>query len=172
MKKMQELKPQADRVMAQHKDDPAKAQKELFALYREHRVSPLGGCLPMLLQFPVFIALFQAISHFVELRGKSFLWITDLSLPDRLAKLPLSFPIIGSDLNALPIVMAVAMYAQTRLSQRAMPKDQSSQAANAMMSAPVMSILFGVMFYNFPSGLVLYWLTNSLSAILLYRLAS
>lgn len=170
MKKMQELKPHMDKIMAQHKDDPKKANQEMFALYKAHRVSPLSGCLPMLLQIPIFIALFQAISHFVDLRGKSFLWIADLSLPDRMARLPISLPILGSELNALPIIMAVVMYVQTKFSTQAAGTAQANPTAQ-MMSGPLMPILFGVMFYQFPSGLVLYWLTNSLMSLAVYRLA-
>ncbi|MBI3011500.1 MAG: membrane protein insertase YidC [Candidatus Omnitrophica bacterium] len=169
MKKMQELKPKLDKIMAQHKEDKTKANQEIFALYRAHKVSPLSGCLPMLLQLPVFIALFQAMSHFIELRGKRFLWISDLSLPDRLAQLPISLPLIGQDFNLLPVIMSVAMYLQTKLSQQ--PSSAAEQNPTArMMSGPWMSIVFCFMFYNFPSGLVLYWLTNSLTSIALYRL--
>jgi len=170
MKKMQELKPQMDKIMAQHKENPQQANREVFGLYKKHRVSPLSGCLPMLLQMPIFLALFQAISHDIELRGKSFLWIADLSLPDRLAKLPISLPLLGDYLNALPVIMAVAMFLQTRLSQQSMPADKTNPAAS-IMSGPLMSVLFGVMFYQFPSGLVLYWLTNSVMSIVWYRLA-
>ncbi len=170
MRKMQELKPQIDRIMAQHKGNTTIANREVFALYKQHRISPLSGCLPMLLQMPIFIALFQAISHFVELRGQRFLWIKDLSLPDRLSQLPIALPLLGKDLNLLPIIMAVAMYIQTKLSQGR--SGQSTQDPTAkMFSGPMMSVLFGVMFYQFPSGLVLYWLTNSLMSLVWYRLA-
>ena len=164
MRKMQELKPQVDRLMAQHKSDPTRANKEVFALYKEHRVSPLSGCLPMLLQMPVLIAMFRAISHFIELRGQPFLWIKDLSSPDRLAKLPFSIPFIGSELNVLPVIMAAVMYVQSRMSQGKVSQDQSNPGMT-LMSGPMMSVIFGVMFYQFPSGLVLYWLTSSLTSL-------
>jgi YidC/Oxa1 family membrane protein insertase len=170
MRKMQELKPKIDRIMAQNKEDPKRANQEIFALYKENRVSPLSGCLPMLLQVPIFIALFQALSQFIDLRGKEFLWIKDLSLPDRLAPLPFSVPVLGRDLNVLPIIMAVAMYFQTKLSQANIPTDQGNPTAK-MMSGPMMPILFGVMFYQVPSGLVLYWLTNTLISLLWYKQA-
>ena len=170
MKKMQALKPQIDRLTAANKDDPTRANKEIFELYKQHKVNPLSGCLPMLLQMPILIALFQAISHFIELRGKPFLWIRDLSLPDRLAQLPASLPVLGSDLNILPIIMAGAMYVQSKSSQRNVSVDKNNPAS-AMMSGPTMSVMFGIMFYRFPSGLVLYWLTNSLLSLAWYRLA-
>ena len=171
MKKMQELKPRVDQIMAQHKNEPQRVNRELFALYKEHKVSPLSGCLPMFIQFPVFIALFQAISHYVELRGRPFLWIKDLSLPDHVARLPFSIPILGEHLNLLPIVMAVAMYIQTKMSQANMAIDPNNPTAK-MMSGPMMSVLFGFMFYQFPSGLVLYWLTNSLFSLAVYKTAT
>ncbi|MEK6600957.1 MAG: membrane protein insertase YidC, partial [Candidatus Binatota bacterium] len=170
MKKMQELKPQIDRLMAQHKSDQTRANKEVFGLYKQHRVSPLSGCLPMLLQMPIFIAMFQAMSHFIELRGRSFLWIKDLSLPDRLAHLPFSIPLIGNEFNLLPIIMAAVMYVQSRMSQVTTAQGQNNPAMK-MMSGPAMSIVFGFMFYQFPSGLVLYWLTNSVTSLAWYRMA-
>jgi len=170
MKKMQQLKPQIDVLMAKYKGDPQRANREVFALYKEQKVSPVSGCLPMLLQFPVLIALFQGISHFIELRGQSFLWIADLSLPDRLAELPFALPLLGRDVNALPIIMAGAMFVQTKTSQKQMSGAESNPMAK-MMSGPLMSVIFGVMFYQFPAGLVLYWLTNSLMSIVWYRVA-
>lgn len=161
MKKMQELQPKMNQLKAKYANDPQRVNKETLQLFREHKVSPLSGCLPMFLQLPIFFALWSAISHVIELRGEPFLWIKDLSLPDRLAKLPMGF-----DLNALPLLMAGAMYVQTKLSQ---PKTQTPAAS--MFAGPLMPVLFGVMFYQVPSGLVLYWLTNSLTSILWYRIA-
>ena len=170
MKKMQQLKPQMDKIMAQHKGDTQKANAEVMRLYREQKVSPLSGCLPMLLQFPVLIALFQAITHFIELRGKSFFWINDLSLPDRVATLPFALPILGHDINLLPMIMAVVMYFQSKRSQQQVSSSEANPMAS-IMSGPLMSVMFGIMFYQFPSGLVLYWLSNSLSTLVLYSIA-
>ncbi|MBI4597169.1 MAG: membrane protein insertase YidC [Candidatus Omnitrophica bacterium] len=170
MKKMQELKPKVDHVLAKYKNDQMKANQEVFALYREHKVSPLSGCLPMLLQMPILIALFQAMSHFIDFRGKGFLWIADLSLPDHFLRLPFSVPLLGPHLNLLPIIMAAAMYIQTRQSSRAMGSAESNPTAK-MFSGPLMPIMFGVMFYQVPSGLVLYWLTNTLMSLVIYRVA-
>ena len=171
MKKMQELKPRIDKLTEQHKSDPKRMNQEVFALYKEHRVSPLGGCLPMLLQMPIFIALFQGISHFIELRGASFLWIKDLSLPDRIAQLPVTLPLLGDGVNLLPAVMALAMYLQTQASQKTMGSSAANNPTAQMMSGPIMPVVFFVMFYHFPAGLVLYWLMNSLSSMALYRLS-
>ena len=88
----------------------------LMELYRQEKVNPLAGCLPLLLQSPVFIALYQALSHTISLRGQPFvLWMNDLSQPDAITQLPFALPFLGSDLNVLPILMAVAMYFQTKL---------------------------------------------------------
>ncbi len=170
MRKMQELKPQIDQIMAKHKNDQPRASREMFALYKQHRVSPLSGCLPMLMQLPIFIALFQGLSHFVHLRGQGFLWIKDLSLPDQIATLPVSLPLLGAQVNLLPILMAALMYFQSRLTQVSMPSQQDNPMAKAM-SGPFMSVIFGLMFYSFPSGLVLYWMMNSLTSLVWYRLA-
>ena len=170
MKKLRQLKPEVDKLMAQYKDDQARASKEVFALYKENKVSPLSGCLPILFQIPIFIALFKAISHFVQLRGKSFLWIADLSLPDRFLHIPFSAPIIGNYINVLPIITAVVMYMQTKMSSAGMEADTQNPSAN-IASSPLMAVLFGLMFYNISSGLVLYWMTNSAMSVLLFKLS-
>lgn len=125
----------------------------------------------MFLQMPIFIALFRAISHYIELRRASFLWIHDLSLPDRAASLSFHLPLLGNELNLLPIIMAGAMYFQTKLSSGGIASSANQDPTAKMFSGPMMSIVFGIMFYHFPSGLVLYWLTNNLASITLYRLA-
>jgi YidC/Oxa1 family membrane protein insertase len=160
MKKMQSLQPKMEQLKKKYAGDSQKMNQEMFALFRDNKVSPASGCLPMLLQMPVFFALWSAISHVIELRGAQFLWVKDLSLPDRLATFP-----FGLDLNLLPILMAAAMYLQTKFSQPAIPQQKN------FMTGPLMSVIFGVMFYQVPAGLVLYWLTNSLFSIALYRVA-
>ena len=171
MKKMQQLKPSVDKIMARYKENPQKGNQEVFALYKENHVSPLSGCLPMLMQMPIFIAIFQAVPHFIALRGESFLWIKDLSLPDRFFHLSFSLPILGEYLNLLPIVMAAAMFFQTKMSQQQMPSSEANPSSQ-IMSGPVMPILFCIMFYNIQSALVLYWLTNSLISVAWYRLST
>ncbi len=164
MKKMQGLQPKLDQLKAKYERDPVRMNQETMKLFREHRVSPLSGCLPMLLQLPIFFALWSAISHVVEFRGEQFFWIKDLSLPDRLATLPFGIP-----LNLLPILTAIAMYLQSKMSQQSM--STSASKASAMISGPLMSIMFGVMFYQVPSCIVLYWLTNSVASLVWYKLA-
>ncbi len=170
MRKMQELQPQMQKIMDKHKDDPTKANQHVFALYKEHKVSPVSGCLPMLLQWPILIALFQGITHFIELRGESFLWIKDLSQPDRLAMLPTTLPVLGDAFNLLPLLMAGAMFLQTKANSKSMPAAQNNPTAQ-FMQGPIFPLIFALMLYNSPSGLILYWMMNSLLAMLLYRFA-
>jgi YidC/Oxa1 family membrane protein insertase len=165
MKKMRELQPKIDQLKKKYSGDPKRLNQETFRLFKEHRVSPLSGCLPLVIQIPIFFSIWSAISHVIEIRGQSFLWIRDLSLPDRLAKIP-----PGVDLNLLPILMAVAMFLQTRMSQQQIPQSGANEMAK-VMSGPLMPVMFGLMFYNLPSCLVLYWLTNSVTTLAFYKLA-
>ncbi len=157
MKKMQELQPKMKALQEKYKNDKEKLNKATMALYKEEKVNPLSGCLPLLVQSPVFIALYQALSHTISLRGQPFvLWMNDLSQPDALFQMPFSLPFLGSDFNVLPILMSVAMYFQTKLTPTSGAGGQMA-AMNTMM--PLIMIFI---FYNMPSGLVLYWLINTL----------
>ncbi|MFH2053460.1 MAG: membrane protein insertase YidC [bacterium] len=157
MKKMQEIQPKMKALQEKYKNDKDKLNQEMMKLYREEKVNPAAGCLPLLVQSPVFIALYQALNHTISLRGQPFvLWIDDLSQPDAIAQLPFSLPFLGSDLNLLPILMAAATYFQTKLTPTSGAGGQMAMM-NAMM--PLIMIFF---FYNMPSGLVLYWLVNTI----------
>ena len=156
MKEMQILQPKIKELQARHKDDPQQLNKATMALYKEHRVNPLGGCLPMLLQIPVFFALYQALMRFIGLRGAAFLWIKDLSQPDRLIPFSHAYPIVGNGFNILPILMMGSMFIQQKFSAAAMSGGGSSDQQRMMMF--MMPLLFGFIFYRMPSGLVLYWL--------------
>jgi YidC/Oxa1 family membrane protein insertase len=165
MKQMQALQPKIEALRAAHKDNPQKINKETMEMYKKFKINPLGGCLPMLLQMPVFFALYQVLMKSIELRGASFLWIKDLSQPDRLIA---NIPMFPNELNILPLLMAVAMFLQQKLSTA--PKTSSSGASDQMaqqqrMMMFMMPVLFGVLFYKLPSGLVLYWLTNTILTI-------
>ena len=160
MKKMQAVQPHMEALRAEHKDNPQKLNKEMMGLYKKHGVNPMGGCLPMFLQMPVFFALYKALLRSIELRGSSFLWIKDLSMPDGVP-LPFTLPLIGNSINVLPLMMMVAMVFQQKASSmnRAPQSDQARQQQQMMMFMPLM---FGFILYNFPAGLVLYWLTNTI----------
>ncbi|MDP6524626.1 MAG: membrane protein insertase YidC [Kiritimatiellia bacterium] len=146
-KKMQKLQPLIAELKEKHKDQPQKMQQAQMALYKEHGVNPLASCLPMLVQLPIFIALFTVLRSSIELRFANFLWIADLSEPEGL--LAGMIPIIGS-LNILPIVMTATMIMQQQLT----PTTGDPQQKKMMMMMPAMMLLF---FYNMASALVLYW---------------
>jgi len=159
MKKMQELQPKLKALQEKYKNDKDKLNQATMKLYQEEKVNPLAGCLPLLVQSPVFIALYQALNHTISLRGQPFVaWIQDLSQPDALTQLPFALPFLGSDLNVLPILMALAMYFQTKLT----PTSGGGQMAAMNTMMPLIMIFI---FYNMPSGLVLYWLVNTLMQI-------
>jgi YidC/Oxa1 family membrane protein insertase len=150
MKKMQALKPQIDAINAKYKNvglrDPRKGDQnqEVMDLYKKHGVNPMGGCVPMLLQIPFFIAFYKVFTVSVEMRGAGWLWVHDLSQPEHLA------------IKILPLIMIASQF----LMQRMTPQAGGDPAQQKMMM--FMPLVFGFMFYNFPSGLVLYYLTSNL----------
>lgn len=145
MKEMQLLQPKVLALQTKYKDDRDRLNKELIKLYRDHKVNPVGGCLPMLLQMPVFVALFNVLYMTIELRQAPFLlWVTDLSIPD--------------PYYVLPILMGVTMVIQQKITPTTMDPVQ----AKIMLLLPAFMTL---LFLNFASGLVLYWFTNNLLTI-------
>jgi len=159
MKKMQEIQPLIKEIQAKYKDNPQRLQQETFALYRQKKVNPMSSCLPMLIQIPVFIALFNVLRSAVELRYASFLWIPDLSEPERLLADVAPFSSVGG-LNILPLLMAATMYLQSRLTPSAGdPKQQR-------MMTVFMPIMMLVMFYSFASALSLYWTLSQVMSII------
>ena len=156
MRKMQEIQPLMKEIQAKYKDNPQRLQQETWALYKEHKVNPMSSCLPMLVQIPVFIALFTVLRSAVELRYAPFLWISDLSEPERL--FASWFP-IGGGLNLLPILMAVS----TGLQSAFTPSSGDAKQQRMMMVFMPLMMLF--MFYSFPSALSLYWFLSNLISI-------
>lgn len=155
MKKMQEIQPLMKEIQKKFKDNPQRLQQETWALYRDHKVNPMSSCLPMLIQIPVFIALFNVLRSAVELRYAPFLWIADLSEPEGL--FASWFPFGG--LNILPILMAATMALQSALTPSTGDKNQQRMM---MVFMPVMML---VMFYSFPSALSLYWTLSQVFSI-------
>ena len=155
MKKMQELQPKMKALQAQFKDNPQRLQQETFALYKAEKVNPMSSCLPMLIQIPVFIALFNVLRSAVELRYAPFLWISDLSEPEAL--FASWFPFGG--LNILPIAMAVTTALQSAFTPSTGDK---SQQRMMMIFMPAMMLF---MFYSFPSALSLYWFLSNVFSI-------
>jgi YidC/Oxa1 family membrane protein insertase len=160
MKQMEKIQPEMKALREQYKDNPQKLNQEMMLLYRKHGYNPLSGCLPMFLQLPIFIALYSALSRAIELHGASFLWIKDLSMPDEIARLPY-IPFFGNKMlgytgvHPLAIAMGLAMIGQQLLS----PKTGDASQRRMMLLMPA---IFIVIFYNMPSGLVLYWFVNQL----------
>jgi YidC/Oxa1 family membrane protein insertase len=155
MQSMQKLQPEIKALQEKHSKDPRKLQEETMLLYRKHGVNPLGGCFPLVLQLPIFIALYSALSNSIELWGASFLWINDLSMPDTVATLPFTLPFLGDGVNPLPLMMTAASIGQQVLTPHT--GDKSQQKMMYMLPAVFMFI-----FYRMPSGLVLYWFINQL----------
>jgi len=147
---MKQLQPLVKDLQEKYKADPKRLNVEMLNLYKIHKVNPLGGCLPMLLQLPIFWALFTTLRNAFELRGAGWLlWVKDLSAPDSL------MTISGISLNVLPLIMGVGMFFQQK-----MMSVSSDPAQKQLMY--MMPVIFTFMFWNFPSGLVMYWLTNSI----------
>mgnify|MGYP001562110772 FL=1 len=161
MKHMQMLQPQIEALRKAYKDNPQRLNKEIMDLYKKNKVNPLGGCLPMLLQIPIFFGLYQALYRSVELKGAAFLWIKDLAEPDRLFVFSSGLPILGKELNILPILMAIGMFFQQRITMKSSTAVGTSAEQQKMMLW-LFPILFGFIFYKFPSGLNLYWFINTL----------
>ncbi|MBW2162924.1 MAG: membrane protein insertase YidC [Deltaproteobacteria bacterium] len=158
MKTMQKLQPKMAKLKEKYGKDKEKMNKELMQLYKTYKVNPMGGCLPMLLQIPVFFALYKVLLKSIELRHAPFmLWINDLSAPDRLMIPGVSIPYLGG-IPVLTLLMGVSMFLQQKLS----PSSLDPTQARMMQFLPV---IFTCMFINFPSGLVLYWLINNVLTI-------
>lgn len=168
MKKMELVQPEIKALQERYRSDPKRLNEEVMKIYKHHRVNPLAGCLPLLLQMPIFIALYQVLSRSPELRGASFFLIRDLAAPDAMLPLPMALPILGSAVNLLPLAMAGVMLLQQRMSQRGRALTEEQRVQQKVFG--FMPVLFGVMFYGLPSGLVLYWLLNTSLAVVQQQL--
>ena len=145
MARMKEVQPRLMTMKEQYKGEPQKLNQAMMEMYRKEKINPLGGCLPVVIQIPVFISLYWVLLSSVEMRGAPWiLWIHDLSVPD--------------PYYILPVIMAVSMFVQTKLN----PTPPDPIQAKVMMYMP---IVFSIMFFFFPAGLVLYWVVNNLLSI-------
>ena len=156
MQAMQAIQPKVQAIQERYKNNPQKKQEETMALYRKHGVNPMGGCLPMLVQIPIFIALYNALSSSVEMWQARFLWIRDLTQPDALFGITIWQ---GYPLNLLALLMGVSMWFQQKMTPT------TGDPRQAQMMLWTMPIIFTFMFWSFPSGLVLYWLVNNVLQI-------
>jgi YidC/Oxa1 family membrane protein insertase len=160
MRKMQAIQPKLKSIQERHKKDPAKMNREVMEVYRRNKVNPMGGCLPMVAQIPIFIAFYQVLNETIELKGAPFIfWIHDLAEPDKLFQFAFSIPLIGDAFNLLPLFMIGSMIWQQKLT----PQPGGTPEQAKMMQ--FMPIIFGFLFYKMPSGLVLYWFVNNMLTI-------
>lgn len=162
MKKMQKLQPDLKRINEKYKNNPQEKQKRTLELYKKHKANPFGGCLPMLIQIPIFIALYSAFSDAYELWRSPFIegWINDLSQPDQMIAFDDSLPFIGGfAINVLPLIMVVSQYFQTKYTMVSGDANQQRM----MQLLPVLMLFF---FWAMPSGVVLYWIIFNLLSVL------
>lgn len=161
MKKMQLLTPRQKAIQEKYKNDPQRAQREIMELYKRNKVNPVSGCLPMLIQFPVLIAMFRLLPEAIELHGAPFIfWMKDLSAPDHFMALSFTLPVLGSWLNVLPIFMVLSQIGYQRL----MPQTAAMPEQKIIMN--VMPFFFGFICWTFPSGLVLYWIFQNIFSMI------
>jgi len=156
-RQMAALSPKMQELKEKYKDDPTRMNQELMKLYKEYGINPVGGCLPMVIQIPIFFGLFTMLRQAVELRNASFFWIHDLSQPDTVAHLALlgfNIPI-----NVLPLIMAATSFWMTHLT----PKSGDPTQQRMMMFTPIIFIVFC---YNFAAALALYYTTQNLLTVL------
>jgi YidC/Oxa1 family membrane protein insertase len=155
MRKMSALAPKMQELKEKYKDDPTRMNQEVMKLYKEHGVNPVGGCLPMMIQIPIFFGLFSMLGQAAELRNASFLWVHDLSQPDTIGVIPG----LGWKINLLPLVMGATNLWLMRMT----PKTGDSTQRRVMMFMPLIFLFFC---YNFAAALALYYTTQNLFTIL------
>jgi len=165
MAAMKELQPQMKEIQEKYKDDPQKQQKETIALYKKAKVNPLGGCLPMLLQFPILITLFFFFQNSMIIRQESFLWASDLSAPDYILDLPFSIPFLGDQLAGFVLLMSAAMFFQSKVSGGMSGGAAPSGGPNMKAFMYVIPFVLLFVFNNFASGLSLYYLVYNVLSI-------
>ena len=158
--KMKKLKPEIDALKEKYKDDKSTQQAEMMKLYTSNNINPLsslGGCLPLLIQLPVFIALYFALLYSIDLRHSSFLWVNDLSQPEHL------FDVLGIPFRILPLLMGVSWFLSQRLTPMTTPGSEAMELQMKLMQ--FMPIIFTVMFWGLPSGLILYWTVSNILSV-------
>ena len=171
MKRMQALAPEVEALKEKYKDDPQKFTQKQMELWKKHKVNPMSGCLPMVIQMPVFIGFFTMIRSAIELRGAHFLWVADLSKPDTLFMIhgvtfiPFISTPEGLPFNLLPLLMGGAMLWQSHLTPPSPGMDPTQQ--KMMRYLPAIFILF---LYNYSSGLALYMTVSTLLGVLQTKL--
>jgi YidC/Oxa1 family membrane protein insertase len=157
MKRMGKLAPMMTELREKYKDDPQRMNVEVMKLYRDYGVNPIGGCWPLLFQFPIFLGYYSMMQSAVEMRGHSFLWVNDLSQPDTIAR------IAGFPINLLPILMAITMFIQMKIAPQ--PMEMNPQMKLNQTIFKIMPIMFLWFCYDFASALALYWTVQNIISI-------
>lgn len=170
MVKMQQIAPEVTAIQDKFKKDPAKAQMAIMTLYREKGVNPASGCLPLLIQMPFLIGMFDLLKSSFALRGAPFIpgWIDDLTAPDVLFRWDYPIFFIGNEFHLLPVLLGLVMFVQQRVFST-LPKDpklMTDQQRQQKAMGSLMAVVFAIMFYNFPSGLNIYWLSSMILGII------
>jgi len=161
MNDMKKLQPLMTELREKYKDDKQRMNQEVMGLYKTYKVNPMSGCLPMLVQMPIFFALYRMLYQAIELRHAPFMgWINDLSAPDRLFHFDFAIPFMQAPygIPVLTIIMGATMFLQQKMS----PSTGDPTQAKMMMLMP---LFMTFIFINFPAGLVLYWLVNNVLSI-------
>jgi YidC/Oxa1 family membrane protein insertase len=158
---MAKLQPQMKEIQEKYKEDPQKMQRKLMEFMKENKVNPMGSCLPLLLQMPIFIGFYTMLQSAIELRGAHFLWINDLSSPDTLFLLPF----LGLPFNLMPLIMGGTMLYQARLTPPSPGMDPAQQ-----MIIRYMPLMFMFILYGMSSGLTLYWTVQNILSIVQTKL--
>ena len=164
--KMGALTPKINEIKERYPDDPEAQNAAMAKLYKEEKINPMGSCLPMLIQFPIFIALYGLLNTNFDLRGSMFIpgWIPDLSIPDTIYTLPFAIPLLGSQIHLLPILYCFSMIFSMKITQMG-SQAASGQAGMMKFMTYGMPIIFFFVMYNAPSGLLLYWSTVNVISI-------
>jgi len=164
--RMQELNPKIQEIREKYKDSPQKMNQQMADLYKKEGVSPLGGCMPLLLQFPFFIAMFGVFNNHFDLRGATFIpgWITDLSAPESILNFgDFTLPLLGwNDLRLLPVLFVGSQLLSSKLMQNPAAGSSNSQMKFMQYGLPIM---FFFILYNMPSGLLVYWIFSNILTV-------
>ena len=166
--KMSALQPKMQEIQQKYKDDPEAQNAAVAKLYKEEGINPMGSCLPLLIQFPIFIGLYGLLNKDFSLRGAMFIpgWINDLSIPETIFTLPFNIPFLGNKIHLLPILYTFSMIFSMKITQSATTSSQGNGKGMMWFMTYGMPILFFFILYNAPSGLLVYWsISNVLSII-------
>ena len=166
--KMSALQPKLQEIQEKYKDDPQAQNLAVSKLYKEEGINPMGSCLPLLIQFPIFIGLYGLLNKDFSLRGAMFIpgWISDLSIPETIFTLPFNIPFLGNKIHLLPILYTFSMIFSMKITQSATTSSQGSNKGMMWFMTYGMPILFFFILYNAPSGLLIYWSMSNLLSII------